>query len=145
MRSGDRVLRIVLDVNAIVSGLLWHGPPSKIVNLVLAERVTLVVSRELLVELLDVLSRKKFEKELGRTGRTAHEWVSEIEEIAVVADSIVIERTSRDPDDDAILAAALSSRADFIVTGDQDLLVLKSFRDIPILTPAYFLAWNLLE
>lgn len=44
----------------------------------------------------------------------------------------------RDPDDDWILATALSGRADGIVTGDQDLLVLGGFRGIPIVRPADF-------
>jgi len=41
---------------------------------------------------------------------------------------------SRDPDDDQILAAAVSGNADLIVTGDQDLLVLGDYRQIPIVT-----------
>jgi predicted nucleic acid-binding protein len=44
----------------------------------------------------------------------------------------------RDPDDDAILATAVAGNADCIVTGDQDLLVLESFRNIRILRPAQF-------
>ena len=42
----------------------------------------------------------------------------------------------RDPDDDHVLAVAIAAQADFIVTGDQDLLVLKAVQGIPILTPA---------
>ena len=43
---------------------------------------------------------------------------------------------ARDPDDDHVLAASLAARADLIVSGDQDLLVLGSYRDIPIITAA---------
>ncbi|CAH1090963.1 putative toxin-antitoxin system toxin component, PIN family [Candidatus Nitrotoga sp. 1052] len=42
---------------------------------------------------------------------------------------------SRDPDDDAVLACALAAQADFIVSGDADLLVLKQFQEIRIVTP----------
>jgi predicted nucleic acid-binding protein len=45
----------------------------------------------------------------------------------------------RDPDDDKVLEVALMGGADCIVTGDQDLLELASFRGLPILTPANFL------
>jgi predicted nucleic acid-binding protein len=44
-------------------------------------------------------------------------------------------RVCRDPDDDVVLATAVAGRADFIVTGDDDLLVLKRFRGIRILSP----------
>lgn len=42
----------------------------------------------------------------------------------------------RDPDDDAVLACALAAQADLIVSGDADLLVLKQFQNIRIITPA---------
>lgn len=45
-------------------------------------------------------------------------------------------RISRDPDDDHVLACALAAKADLIVSGDRDLLTLKSFREIPIVTAA---------
>jgi predicted nucleic acid-binding protein len=49
-------------------------------------------------------------------------------------------RVCRDPDDDKLLETALVGRADCLVTGDRDLLVLHPFQRIPILTPAGFLA-----
>lgn len=45
-------------------------------------------------------------------------------------------RVCRDPDDDIVLACAMSAKADYIVSGDKDLLVLKAFRGIPIVTAA---------
>jgi predicted nucleic acid-binding protein len=47
----------------------------------------------------------------------------------------------RDADDDAVLACALAARADLIVSGDKDLLVLQAFQGIPILTAAQALQW----
>ena len=49
-------------------------------------------------------------------------------------------RVCRDPDDDKLLEVAVIGRADCLVTGDQDLLILNPFQGIPILTPAGFLA-----
>ena len=46
----------------------------------------------------------------------------------------------RDPDDNILLSLALDGKADYIVSGDNDLLVLNPFREIPIITPAEFLA-----
>jgi predicted nucleic acid-binding protein len=46
----------------------------------------------------------------------------------------------RDPDDDAVLALALAAQADLIVSGDEDLLALRHYQDIPILNPAQAVA-----
>jgi uncharacterized protein len=54
----------------------------------------------------------------------------------MVAAQQLDKQISRDADDDVVLACALAARADFIVTGDDDLLVLKSFNGIPILSVA---------
>ncbi len=65
---------------------------------------------------------------------------------AVRADAQVVpafplpERVCRDPDDDVILAAALAAKAAVLVTGDQDLLVLKEFQGVRILNPRDCLA-----
>ena len=48
-------------------------------------------------------------------------------------------RACRDPDDDKLLELAVNGAADFIVTGDDDLLVMNPFRGIAIVTPAEFL------
>ena len=47
--------------------------------------------------------------------------------------------TCRDPADNMVLEAAVAGDADYIVTGDEDLLMLRSFEDIPIVGPAEFL------
>jgi putative PIN family toxin of toxin-antitoxin system len=50
-----------------------------------------------------------------------------------------LEAVPRDPDDDMVLECAIEGRAQFIVTGDKDLLVLKTFRDIQIVRASEFL------
>jgi predicted nucleic acid-binding protein len=50
-------------------------------------------------------------------------------------------RVCRDPDDDEVLATALAARADIILTGDNDLLVLKTHEGIRILSPRQFVEW----
>jgi predicted nucleic acid-binding protein len=58
--------------------------------------------------------------------------------LAEVVEPIEVPRVCRDPDDDEVLAAAVIGEAAFIVTGDEDLLVLKTHGEIRILTPAEF-------
>ena len=56
----------------------------------------------------------------------------------IVSENLTIPRTVRDPEDDHILACAKEGQADYIVSGDQDLLTLTSYEGIPIVTPAAF-------
>ena len=94
-------------------------------------------SRETLQELQEVLGRKKFNKYLTADERDA--FLTRLTQTAVLVDTAESIRVCRDPKDDKILELAATAGADGIITGDDDLLVLDPFRDIPILTPARFL------
>lgn len=97
---------------------------------------TLLTSDHILDELAEKLvSKAGMEPE--EATRTRMEVAEDCRVIAVAA---LAEPVCRDPDDDAILATALAARADLLVTGDKDLLVLGSYEGIPIVTPAECLA-----
>lgn len=129
-------MRIVLDTNVVMSALLWRGNPYRLLEALRADSDTqLYSSPALLAELTDVLSRRAATEQLARIGRTAHTVLTDYLEAVELIEPEPIATTSRDPDDDEVLATALACNADLIVTGDTDLLVLKSFRDIPILPP----------
>ena len=64
-------MRLVLDTNAAVSGLLWHGNPGKLIDAAQAGSVTLYASALLLAELHGVLGREKFAKHLQLRGLSA--------------------------------------------------------------------------
>jgi putative PIN family toxin of toxin-antitoxin system len=134
-------VRIVTDTNTLVSGLLWQGPPRRIVDWAREQIITLCTSPALLAELTDVLGRKKFIRRLGDAGLTAE---APIQDYARLADLIeappLPHAVSRDPDDDHVLACALPAHADVIVSGDADLLSLRAFQGIPILSPAQAIA-----
>lgn len=59
-------MRVVADTNVVVSGLLWHGPSRRILDLARAGTFELFTSTELLSELRDVLERPKFASRLSR-------------------------------------------------------------------------------
>jgi uncharacterized protein len=133
-------MRVLLDTNVWISGLLWGGMPNRVVRLARSGQITAIVSMEILNELRNTLSYPKLQAQLSRLGETAETLLRSIEEVSevVMAETIVVPEL-RDPKDAIVLAAALAGTAEVIVTGDQDLLVLGRFEGVEILTPADFL------
>ena len=130
-------MRIVVDTNVLIAGLLWRGPPSGVWNHVLTERAELFISQTLFDEFTDVIGRPKFKAILERAARTPQQLLNNLCDAAeLVVPAPLPQPVSRDPDDDHVIAAAVAARADWIVTGDQDLLVLGSYDGIAIMTPA---------
>ena len=130
-------MRIVIDTNVLVSGLLWHGPPRNLWNHVLSAQAELFTSEILLDEFAEVIARPKFTIILERAARTVQQLLADVRDTAELVNPVALKQpVSRDPDDDHVLAAAIAARADLIVTGDQDLLVLGVYEGIAILTPA---------
>lgn len=129
-------MKLVVDINVLVSGSLWRGNPSRLVDALLDGSATLCASASLFAELEEVLQREKFQKRLNETGSNANEIISRFKASSLVAEGPPIPAPSalRDPDDLHVLACAAHARADAIVTGDNDLLSLKSFDGIPILS-----------
>jgi uncharacterized protein len=129
--------RLVVDTNVLVSAFLWRGLPGKLIELAGEQEVKLFSSRVLLDELAATLGKKKLVKALAATGLSADEMLRHYRRLVTLVTAQQLgKQISRDADDDVVLACALAARADFIVTGDDDLLVLKSFEGLPILTVA---------
>lgn len=130
-------MRFVLDTNVLVSAILWRGIPGRLMELAGEKEIDLYTSRALLAELREVLHRRKFTKPIHATGFTAAEIVKHYQRLAHrITVHQLTQQISRDADDDQVLACALAAKADFIVSGDKDLLTLKVFREIPIVTVA---------
>lgn len=127
-------MRLVLDSNLLVSGVIAGGLPRRLLQGALSGEFEFCTSEVLLTELLDVLQRPKFASRLSQAGLTAQGVVDDLRRIAVI---VTPEKTPRvvptDPDDDHVVAAALAGNADLIASGDQrDLLPLGSYQGIPI-------------
>ncbi len=130
-------MRAVIDTNVLLSGLLWRGAPHELLNHVRSGELTLIGSPALLSELTDVISRAQFDAILNRTNTSRSRTLDELHRLAEVIEPPPLPQpVCRDADDDAVLAVAIAGQADFIVSGDDDLLSLKHYRDIPIITPA---------
>jgi putative PIN family toxin of toxin-antitoxin system len=130
-------VRIVADTNTALSGLLWQGPPRRLINLARERALTLCTSTALLAELAEVIGRAKFAARVHDAGLAAADLVQDYARLAEIAEpASLVEPVSRDTDDDLVLATALGAEASLIVSGDRDLLVLGTFRDIRILAAA---------
>jgi putative PIN family toxin of toxin-antitoxin system len=133
-------MRAVVDTNILVRAVI---KPSGTVGPVLLRLrhgdYTLLYAQSLLEELIDVLNRPRIREKYRLTGQDIQTVVSLIllrGEAVAPKERIT---ACRDPKDDKFLEMAVSGRADVIVSGDQDLLVLHPFAGIPILPPAAFL------
>jgi uncharacterized protein len=96
-----------------------------------------LLSLELLEEFSDVLGREKFDRFL--TSEERDEFLETFIERATLVEVIERVQECRDPKDDKILELALNGRAEYIVSGDKDLLVLNPFRGVKIVTVEEFL------
>lgn len=130
-------MRLVLDTNIVISGLIWGGVPRQLLDLGRDGRVTLFTSSQLLDELADVLGRGKFATMLTAQQITPTFLMQRYGMLARLVTPQPIERTvPNDADDDVVLATALSAQAKIITTGDSDLLMLHPWQGIQIFNAA---------
>ena len=120
----------VVDTNVLVSAILHDGKPRQLV-LELLDKHTIILSRLLLTELADVLSQDKFELNSSQVDRFLS---SLVQNSKIVPDHNRFAVVFEDMDDDVVINAAYTGRADFIVIGDNHLLILKKFKKTMILT-----------
>jgi len=135
-------VRAVADSNVFVSGLIWGGPPGSLLDRASLRHFQLLTSEEILEEVLDVLRRPHLMERLRVRGQTPEGVMAvyrRVAEIVAPAD-VPLPSNLRDPRDLHVLRCAISASAMAIVTGDNDLLVMREFAGIPILTPRLFLA-----
>jgi putative PIN family toxin of toxin-antitoxin system len=126
-------MKIVLDANVIIAAFAARGLCESIMEVCLSEH-EIALSDDLFDEILRNLRQKiKLPPDVVDNIGTLLREHSDISIPAPLAKDVC-----RDPDDIKILGLAVASNADYIVTGDKDLLVLKSFQGIPILNPRSF-------
>jgi uncharacterized protein len=129
-------VKLVVDINVLVSGSLWKGNPSRLVDALLDGSATLCVSAPVMAEFEEVIQREKFQRRLELRSQSAKEIISRFRAAALIVDgpAIPVPSASRDPDDIHVFACAAGTCADAIITGDNDLLSMEAFDGIPIMT-----------
>lgn len=131
-------MKVVLDSNVVIAAFASRGLCSDVFELCLYEH-SVVLSRSLLQEIHRGLRNKvKLPQSLADSIRR---FLSS--EAEIVTPARVPKDSCRDPSDNKVLGTAVASKADAIITGDEDLLVLRQFRSIPILSPREF--WSFVQ
>jgi putative PIN family toxin of toxin-antitoxin system len=133
-KKKKEVAKVVLDTNVLVSALILKGQLKHLVEFWQKGAIILVFTRETFLEFLQVLEYPRFS--LAQDEKKA------IVEIAVYPYARFVEPTEilsgvcMDPDDDKFLTCAVSAGADYLVSGDRNLLRLKRVRDTDIIKPS---------
>ena len=128
-------MRVVFDTNVLVAAFLTEGVCSTLLVRARRGECELILSTDII---------REFEQILRRKFLLSQSEISQVRKVLAEATKEVCRKVNpitpvcRDPDDDKILACAQQVHADYIVTGDQDLLVLKRYAAIPIVTPRDF-------
>ena len=128
-------MRVVIDTNVLVSAIFFGGAPEKLMRMALRRRIVAVATKEILDEYQATIDRL-----LKKYGGDAPEFSATplFGKMDVISSGGNV-RVCRDPDDDKFLACAADGTCECIVSGDKDLLSLKTYGDIKIVTVAEFL------
>lgn len=132
------MITAVYDTNVIISGTFWLGSPKRAIWLAKEGQVKVVTSETLLSELVDVLTRP--EGPFHLLPGEANEVVKDVRRYANLVEPTRKVEVCRDPGDNAVIECALAGRAQYIVTGDADLLSLGRFEDIEIVNVSTFIS-----
>ncbi len=132
-----KIYKVVVDTNIFISAFLGSKNAKLIVRDIFMDQYLLIMSHEQMQELKTVLQRPKFSEHIH-----PHEIDELLDNLAlktIVPSNYGAIKDCRDAKDNMILEAAVYGNADFIITGDADLLVLNPYRWIKILTPTDYL------
>lgn len=126
MKKANKSYRVIIDSNVWISFLIGKNL-SGLQNFIESEVIHVLTCEEQVVELYEVFGRPKFEKYFDKKQVT--EFFELFEESAEYVNISTKTNLCRDPKDNYLVALAIDSSADYLVTGDKDLLVLALIKD----------------
>jgi uncharacterized protein len=134
----EPLMRVVVDTNVMVSALLFEGVTSQLVPLWQKGALTLLLSGEILEEYLRILAYSKFQLAKNEIRGLIEGEVLPFAEIVQTSGRLRV--IKNDPSDDKFLECAVSGRAKVLLSGDKNILALRRFRKVEILSPTQFLS-----
>jgi hypothetical protein len=127
------MIHAVFDTNVLISILISRGKPRELWNKVLEGKIRLELSNELLMEFNEVIVRPEFKKYLRRSSLARFRRIL-LQKANVTKVKMRFAQITEDPDNNIVLEAAYGSGAEYIVSGDNDVLKLKEFKGMKIVT-----------
>jgi putative PIN family toxin of toxin-antitoxin system len=131
-------MRVVVDTNVALSGLLWHGPPNQILRWAREGVLEILACEETVVELRRALRYKKFTKRISVLEVSPAEVFAYFMNLVlfVPTPEFIPKQIIKDPFDNFFLALASENNSQLIISGDKHLLELKEYSRIQIVTPS---------
>jgi len=131
-------MKIVIDTNVIVSGIFFNGKPRELLSECFNEKYEIVCTEEIFLEYIETIEKltERYHKNIAK------EIIPILLSNFAIVENINDGKYSRDPDDDKFINCAKSADADYIITGDNDLLVLEAVDAIKLITVSDFLNEN---
>ncbi|MBI4926019.1 MAG: putative toxin-antitoxin system toxin component, PIN family [Bdellovibrio sp.] len=130
-------MQVVIDTNILISGIFWGGLPYKVLNHWTDDHFEVITSETVLEEYFQTL--KQLTEERGRPEIYQH-WSGFIAQNSRIVIPQKHFKICRDPKDNKFLDCAISGRASFIITGDNDLLSIGQLMTVEIINPKKFLS-----
>jgi putative PIN family toxin of toxin-antitoxin system len=127
-------VKVLLDTNILISAIGFGGKPRQILQLVLEKKIKAVTSPILLAEFHEIINKK-----FPNLAPHLQLIETKIKSIFLVVYPKVSINIVRDKDDNRVLEAAVQGKCQYIITGDKDLLELKIYQEIKIVTSEIFL------
>lgn len=130
--------KVVIDTNNLISAIGWDGKSRELLRQVLDKKIELYISIKQIAELKRVMNypRLKF------TDQQKTKFLEILLHIANIVHTHIDLDVANDPDDNMIIECAVESNAEYIISGDDDLLRIKEFRGIQIVTVDAFIKEN---
>lgn len=127
-------MKIVVDTNVLISGIFFGGFPRKILMSVIDRQFTACATVEIVDEYQEIVQEMIDRKE----GHINKNIVAPLIKIMEIIEPVSNVKICRDPDDDKFISCAKDAHARYVVSGDKDLLVLKQYDNIQIVTAKLF-------
>lgn len=127
-------MKIVIDTNIVISGVFFGGLPRKVLQAVLADKITACANVDIIQEYNDVI-REMVSRKQGKINENI--LMPLIARMQIVEEKAVVQ-ICRDPDDNKFIGCAKDAHALYIVSGDKDLLDIGTYEEIEILTAKEF-------
>ena len=123
-------MKIVIDTNVVISGVFFGGTPRRIIEAVSNEAVHAYATPAIIDEYIDVVEEMVSRRQGKLDGRIL---IPLIKKLSVILPESSI-KLSRDPDDDKFIECATDAKAEYIISGDKDLLDIAEYQNVKIIT-----------